>query len=59
MNAVYIHHLKKPCANRNIELVDHHDGTISLDGQRMYTMGDCDRFVEALERRDFQRKEQS
>lgn len=53
MDAAFIFHLKQPCKNRGIELVNNGDGTINLDGQRFDTMHEAENYIESKPRQDF------
>lgn len=53
MDAAFIHHLKQPCANRGIELVNNGDGTITLDGVRAETINEAEDYIESKPRMDF------
>ena len=49
----FIHNLIQPCKNRGIELIDHKDGSVSLDGKRLYRIRDCMEYLESVNRIDF------
>ena len=52
MNKSFISNLKTPCKNREIQLVDNHDGSINLDGNRFETIIETENYISSKERKD-------
>lgn len=41
-----------PCKNRNVELINNNDGSVSINGIRFGTMHECENYLVCIERID-------
>ena len=45
-------HLRKPCKNRGVELIDNNDGTATINGNKFDRGRDVEAFLESIPRND-------
>jgi len=48
----YIFHLKQPCENRGVELINNGDGTVTINGKRFQTMQETEDYLMSIQRKD-------
>jgi len=50
VDARFIFNIKQPCKNRGLSFENNGDGSVTIDGKRFETMGDCEDYIEQFPR---------